>query len=118
MLRAYGFGFALDDFGTAHSGLGRLLQFDQFSSIKLDKLLTRGLISDRRSQVIVAGILSIASELGLPVVAEGVEDELTYWQLKHMGCDYAQGYLFGGRCSGEELLSGLCTASFSERKLG
>ena len=83
----------LDDFGTGYSSLNYLVQFPT-SVIKIDRSFVSDINSRRQNVEIVRAIVSLARNLGMKVVAEGVEttDQLSH--LKRMHCDYAQGYLF------------------------
>ena len=92
-LRALGVGIALDDFGTGYAGLD-YLQTLPFSSLKIDKSFVQQMHSSERSFQIVKSALELSKRLGLSSVAEGIEDRETATALLHMGCDYAQGYLF------------------------
>lgn len=89
-----GFHILLDDFGTGYSSLSYLLRFP-LSGIKIDRSFVHGLNSDPRDRVIVSSIVHIARELGLRVVAEGVETEQEAAILCNMGVDFLQGYMFG-----------------------
>ena len=88
-----GFRTAIDDFGAGYSGLNLLAEF-QPDYIKLDMALTRNIDQDRIRQSIVCGILETCRDLGLEVIAEGVEtpDECRF--LHEHGVDLFQGYLF------------------------
>lgn len=91
--RKLGFWTALDDFGAAYAGLGLLSQL-QPDLIKIDMELLRNIHLSRSKQTIVAGIVGIARELDVIVLAEGVEsdDELTV--LRAAGISLFQGYHF------------------------
>lgn len=91
-LRKTGVRFSLDDFGTGYSSLSylTLLPFDQ---IKIDQSFTRN-IGTERSDVIVQTIIGMAKNLGMEVIAEGVETELQRQFLEQHGCPVLQGYLF------------------------
>lgn len=89
-----GVGIAIDDFGTEYSNLGRLADIP-FHRIKLDMSLIRAYTADNpRSGIIIQNVISMAKELNVQVVAEGVEtlEQATF--LAHTGCDTAQGYYF------------------------
>ncbi|MGV8954342.1 MAG: EAL domain-containing protein [Cypionkella sp.] len=92
--RKMGFTTALDDFGAGYAGLGLLARF-QPDLIKIDMDLIRGIASSPARQIIVRGIVTIARELGVVVLAEGVEDEGELRVLEAAGIDLFQGYLFG-----------------------
>lgn len=86
-----GFSIAVDDFGTGHSSLARLSSLP-VSKIKLDRLFTSELASNDDSKIIVKGLIGIAHELGMSVVAEGVENEHQTKLLQAYGCEYMQGF--------------------------
>jgi len=91
--RRQGFTTALDDFGAGFAGLGLLADF-QPDLIKLDMALVRNIEASRPRQVIVEGIMHIAHELDITVLAEGVETEAEFQVLKAAGVTLFQGYLF------------------------
>jgi EAL domain-containing protein (putative c-di-GMP-specific phosphodiesterase class I) len=93
-LKAMGVRLALDDFGTGHSGL-RELQALPFDVIKVDNGFVRAMASDAGARKIVAAIIGLGESLGLPVVAEGVEEQLDVDFLSRLGCDMGQGWLLG-----------------------
>ncbi len=101
-LHQYGCTLSVDDFGTGHSSLARLTKLP-VNRIKLDKFFVADLGCSKESRVIVAGIINIASELGLKVVAEGVENKLQSEMLQEIGCHYLQGYDISKPCSEQEL---------------
>lgn len=88
-----GFGTALDDFGAGHAGLNLLARF-QPDLIKLDMELIRDLDSSLARRVIVAGVVRMCAELGITVIAEGIETEAELAALREIGVRYIQGYLF------------------------
>jgi len=93
-LRALGVQSAIDDLGSGYSSLNRLRALP-VDLVKLDRGLVAGLDADDRAQRIVRGIVRMADDLGLAVIAEGVEtvDELD--ALVRLGCRSAQGHYFG-----------------------
>lgn len=93
-LKAMGVRLALDDFGTGHSGL-RELQALPFDVIKVDAGFVRAMASDAGARKIVAAIIGLGESLGLPVVAEGIEEQLDVDFLSRLGCDMGQGWLLG-----------------------
>ncbi|MHA7239853.1 EAL domain-containing protein [Arthrobacter sp. TMS1-12-1] len=99
--RRHGFTTAIDDFGAGHAGLGLLVQF-QPDLIKIDMLLVRGVDASRARQAVVTGIVGIAEQLGITVLAEGVETEAEFLFLKAQGIRLFQGYWFA-RPAFEEL---------------
>lgn len=93
-IRSVGCQVGLDDFGTRYSCLS-LLQTLSIDFLKLDCMFTRRLGTDRRTDRLVEAILRLADDLGLDVIAEGVETESQRRHLTELGCGSAQGYLFG-----------------------
>ena len=88
-----GFLTALDDFGAGYAGLGLLARF-QPDLIKLDMELIRGVDGSAARQAIISGIVGIARELGVTVLAEGVETEAEMITLKAAGIALLQGFYF------------------------
>jgi blue light- and temperature-responsive anti-repressor len=91
--RASGVRLAIDDFGAGYAGLNLLAEF-QPDSIKLDMTLVRGIESRGPRQAIVRGIHRTCLDLGIDVIAEGVETEAEYWWFRQEGVELFQGYLF------------------------
>jgi EAL domain-containing protein (putative c-di-GMP-specific phosphodiesterase class I) len=91
--RAAGFRTAIDDFGAGHSGLTLLAAF-QPDLVKLDMALVRGLDADPIRRRIVAAVRDLCADLGVALIAEGVESEAEYEALRDLGIDLLQGYLF------------------------
>jgi len=91
--RKHGFTTAIDDFGAGHAGLGLLVDF-QPDLMKIDMKLVRGIDTSQARQAVVAGIGGIAKELGITVLAEGVETEEEFQVLKAAGIRLFQGYWF------------------------
>ena len=93
-LRERGVSLAIDDFGVGFSSLSQLRRLP-VSELKIDQSFVRELADDRRSAAVVRAAIALGQDLGLDVVAEGVEDATTAHRLRDLGCDYAQGYLYG-----------------------
>ena len=93
---------AIDDFGTASSSLPHLRDL-AIDHIKIDASFVAGLGPDPEDSAIVAAIVSITHSLGMEAVAEGVETVGQVAELKALGCDVAQGYLFSHPVPAEEL---------------
>jgi EAL domain-containing protein (putative c-di-GMP-specific phosphodiesterase class I) len=91
--RRQGFTTAIDDFGAGHSGLNLLADF-QPDIVKLDMALTRGVDSDRIRRAIVSGIVRVCHDLGIRVLAEGIETASECLALQDEGITLFQGYLF------------------------
>lgn len=92
-LRAHGVPIALDDFGTGYSSLSYLQKL-AIDYLKIDQSFVRELGSQPRSLALCKAIISMAHELGMKVVAEGVETAEQRALLLQAGCDYGQGYHF------------------------
>ncbi|MDY6949631.1 MAG: EAL domain-containing protein [Pseudomonadota bacterium] len=92
--RAHGVRLAIDDFGAGYSGLNLLADF-QPDLIKLDMNLVRDIHRAGPRQAIAKGVLQVCDDLGIEVIAEGVETLAEYAWLKRVGIRLFQGYLFG-----------------------
>ena len=88
-----GFKTAIDDFGAGYAGLGLLVDF-QPDFVKLDMSLLRGIDADPVRQTVVRSLLAMCRELGVEVIAEGIETVGEYEWLVGEGVRYAQGFLF------------------------
>lgn len=93
-LKACGVRLAIDDFGTGYSSLAYLKAFP-VDEIKIDKSFVMNMADDRNDEVIVRSTIDLAHNLGLSVVAEGVESELHLQTLRGLGCDIGQGFHIG-----------------------
>lgn len=92
-LRAAGFRIEMDDFGSGYSSLKSLSEMP-VDFIKLDMSFIRRIHENRTTLRVVELIIDMAESLGVPVVAEGVENEQQYGLLRQTGCDFVQGYYF------------------------
>ncbi len=100
-IRELGVGLSLDDFGTGYSALSYLQRFP-FDTLKVDQSFVRPNGSSARP-IILRAIVSLAQDLGMDVIAEGVETEVDSLELQQIGCEFAQGYLFGKAMSSQEV---------------
>jgi diguanylate cyclase (GGDEF)-like protein len=88
-----GFRVYLDDFGTGYSSLSYLKRFP-VDTLKVDKSFVQDMQADNNEYTLVGAIIAMGRSLGLEIVAEGVEKVRQAHALQHMGCRYAQGYLY------------------------
>ena len=112
-LKNQGVRIALDDFGTGYASLQHLHKLP-FDSIKIDRSFVLALCRDPEALKIVRAITSLASSLDLPVVAEGIEDEVTLERLRELGCAFGQGFHLGRPTSAEQVLSELNARTASQ----
>ncbi len=92
-LRSVGVQLQIDDFGTGYSSLSYLHRFP-IDTLKIDRSFIRQMLSDKRNAEIVRSIVALAHELGMQVIAEGVETTEQLARLRELGCERAQGYFF------------------------
>ncbi len=92
-LRNHGFKIALDDFGTGYSSLSHLRALP-FHKVKIDRSFVSDLDTDRRSIIVLQGIVQLCRSLGLSTVAEGVETAWQFERLRDIGIEEFQGYHF------------------------
>ncbi|MCG8563204.1 MAG: EAL domain-containing protein [Hyphomicrobiales bacterium] len=100
-LRELGVDIALDDFGTGYSSLSYLSRFP-FSKIKIDRTFVRALAHDQRVNAIMCCIVALGRSLGMTITAEGVETQEQAEFIRRLGCDLAQGFLYGYPVSAAE----------------
>ena len=93
-LRGLGVALALDDFGTGYASLSYLRKFP-FERIKLDRSFVQAQVHEKRSRFILKSVLALSRNLGLGVVAEGVETRTQLRLLRQQGCQDVQGFLIG-----------------------
>ncbi len=101
-LRLKGVGLSIDDFGTGHSSLAQLRDMP-FDEIKLDRSFVHGVAADASLAAIVQGTLTMAHQLGMKSVAEGIEEQADWDFLRAHGCDVAQGYFIARPMPGAAL---------------
>lgn len=101
-IRRVGVRISIDDFGTGYSSLTYLHDFP-LNALKIDKQFVRSVDSNDRGAPISNMIIGLGKNLGLEVIAEGVETELQLERLRAQGCDIAQGYLYARPESPEKL---------------
>jgi diguanylate cyclase (GGDEF)-like protein len=110
-LKALGIEFSLDDFGTGYSSLSYLHQFP-INSLKIDRSFVQSMETNSEKLGIIRAIITLARNLGMDVVAEGIETANQLAQLKVLNCHYGQGYYFAkplDRESAEALITIDCS---------
>lgn len=107
--RRAGIRISMDDYGTGQSALN-YLKLLPLSELKIDRMFVANAHADRGDAMLVRSTVQLAHELGLKVVAEGIEDPACLAFLEQIGCDYAQGYFIGKPLAADEI-AGLAAAS-------
>ena len=102
-LRALGLQVAIDDFGTGYSSMAYLKEL-LVAKIKIDKSFVKDMASNHQDAVIVRSSVELGHNLGMKVVAEGVENQVVWDKLKALGCDAAQGYYMSRPLEADKLL--------------
>jgi predicted signal transduction protein with EAL and GGDEF domain len=105
-LKALGISIAMDDFGTGHSSLAHLKRMP-LDQIKIDQSFVRDIVSDNYDQAIVKSMVDMANNIGISIIAEGVENQAQLDVLLNQGCDLFQGFLFGEALPIDEFEQGL-----------
>lgn len=93
-LKKIGLKLSVDDFGTGYSSLAYLKQFE-LDALKIDKQFIDQLTTSRKDEAIARSIIQLGHNLGMQVIAEGVETADQVEVLQHLGCDVVQGFYFG-----------------------
>lgn len=101
-IRAYGVRVYLDDFGTGYSALSYLKRY-HFDCVKIDKSFVQEMQFNRSDLALVEAIITMATRLGMQVVAEGIEEPVHVALLSQMGCTLGQGYFFSKPVSPDEV---------------
>jgi diguanylate cyclase (GGDEF)-like protein len=102
-LQGAGIAICLDDFGTGYSSLYHLREL-KFDKIKIDRSFVQAMQMNSDSEKIVDAILGLTNSLGLPTVAEGIENPAILAQLAAKGCEYGQGFYFGKAMTGDAVV--------------
>jgi EAL domain-containing protein (putative c-di-GMP-specific phosphodiesterase class I) len=113
-LRSLGVGLSLDDFGTGHSSLAYLRQL-QVDELKIDRSFVTGMVHDDQNAAIVRSTIDLAHAVGVRIVAEGVEDADTLFELKAMGADEIQGFYLSPAIPPAEIVAMLMHAFRHDR---
>lgn len=101
-LRRLGVAVAIDDFGTGYSSLSYLKDLP-IDYLKIDRVFVKDIVTDDNDAAIANSIIGLAHNLGLKVIAEGVEDEAVLNRLLAFGCDQYQGYYFSRPVAADEI---------------
>ncbi len=101
-LRDLGVSIAIDDYGTGYSSLAYLRSLP-VQTLKIDKSFVTAMNSEPTSASIVGSTIGLARSLGMSVIAEGVEDQITLDRLRELGCEGAQGFHIGRPVPAEQL---------------
>lgn len=115
-LHAAGIGTALDDFGTGYSSLGYLKRLP-LEQLKIDRSFVQDVLDNQRSASLAKSVIHLGNDMGLAVLAEGVETQEQFNFLRDAGCSEFQGYLFGRPVPLAELVRDLAVArpQFAQR---
>jgi EAL domain-containing protein (putative c-di-GMP-specific phosphodiesterase class I) len=93
-IQELGVRLVFDDFGTGYASLSYLKKFP-LNGLKIDRSFVRDLLLDSDDAAIVSATVALSKQLGLSVIAEGIENQATADLLARMGCEEGQGYFFG-----------------------
>ncbi|MBR0385251.1 MAG: EAL domain-containing protein [Erysipelotrichaceae bacterium] len=100
-LRARGFHIEMDDFGAGYSSLNMIATLP-IDTLKLDMQFIRTAFRRQKDTTLLKAVIDLAGSLGLPTIAEGVEDMEQMEALRQLGCDIVQGYCFSKPLPAEE----------------
>ncbi len=104
LIQNKGVRFSIDDFGIGYSSMGYINKFSQYlSKIKIDRMFIKSLSTEDFDMAFVKSIKLLADNLGLQVLAEGVEEMNQVNKLRQVGCQYVQGYFYSKPLPPEEV---------------
>ena len=104
--RDHGMEISIDDFGTGYSSLSYLHQYP-VTTLKIDKSFIGNMTSDDGALGLVRSILSLSDNMGLAIIAEGVETEQQVSMLRSLRCQVAQGYYFARPLNEQDAIAAL-----------
>ena len=113
-LKALGVRLAIDDFGTGYASLSYLKRLP-VDCLKIDRSLVKGVGYETEDTAIIRAVVSLAHSLGITVTAEGIETQDQLTQLREVGCDQGQGYLFARPVSADRVPELLASLAAGER---
>ena len=116
-LRGLGVKINIDDFGTGYSSLQYLKRFP-VTGLKIDKSFVLNMTQDDNDAIIVRSTIDLAHNMGLTVVAEGIENQLAYDVLEILGCDNGQGYFLAKPMSADDLIAWLTSWQTKNHRTG
>ncbi|USD67134.1 EAL domain-containing response regulator [Vibrio sp. SCSIO 43136] len=114
-LRMHGVQVSIDDFGTGHSSLLQLIS-SPFTELKIDQMFVSQMLTSRKHLAAIRSVIDLGNNLGLNIVAEGVESQAQAECLARMGCDTLQGFALGYPMAAQDFEK-LCRQYFSQRTL-
>lgn len=115
--RDAGIHIALDDFGTGYSSLSYLKRFD-IDLLKIDKSFVDDLTGNSQNRALCEAIITMSHELGMKVVAEGIESQEQHDWLRAAGCDYGQGYFYSRAVEAGAFMRWLCARDDTQHSTG
>ena len=113
--RNAGYALWLDDFGSGYSGLNVLKEYD-FDMMKIDMKFLSNFSGNEKAKAVLKSVVSLANNLGMQTLTEGVETDEAFMFLKQIGCERLQGYLFGKPMQKEELIKKIKNGTYSIQK--
>ncbi len=116
VFRKSGYALWLDDFGSGYSGLNVLKEYD-FDVMKIDMKFLHNFEGDEKSKTILKNIVTLAKDIGMVTLTEGVETEEARQFLQKIGCETLQGYLFGTPMTKEVLQEKINSGEYKIEKM-
>lgn len=115
VLKQHGLKLSIDDYGTGYSSLAQLKQLP-VDELKIDKSFVQNLMINNDDQIIVASTLQLAHNLGLGVVAEGIENQATLSWLTERGCEMGQGFYLSKPIDAQALTLWLAKSGYQRKR--